>query len=96
MTRHVSIRGADGRLPDTGEFGLRCFITALSRHADLAGRVEVGQKQLAADVGASIRSVQRWTYALQRAGVLTTQRRGLGLCNVYQLRGTISNAEGGV
>ena len=45
-----------------------------------------GQDKLAKDIGAGVRSVNRFIKGLARKGFLTIQRRGLGKTNIYTLR----------
>src|SRR5712691_13244558 len=45
-----------------------------------------GQERLAEDIGAGVRSVNRFIKGLEEKGFLTIQRRGLGKTNIYTLR----------
>ena len=45
-----------------------------------------GQERLATDIGAGVRSVNRFIKGLEKKGFLTIQRRGLGKTNIYTLR----------
>ena len=45
-----------------------------------------GQDTLAKDIGAGVRSVNRFIKGLEKKGFLTIQRRGLGKTNIYTLR----------
>ena len=49
-------------------------------------RVFPGQERLADDIGAGVRSVNRFIKGLEAKGFLTIQRRGLGKTNIYTLR----------
>ena len=44
-----------------------------------------GQEQLAVDMGAGVRSVNRFIKGLEAKGFITIQRRGLGKTNLYTL-----------
>lgn len=44
-----------------------------------------GQEKLAKDIGAGVRSVNRFIKGLEKKGFLTIQRRGLGKTNIYKL-----------
>ena len=44
-----------------------------------------GQETLARDLGLTERSVRRHLKSLERAGLLTIKRRGLGRTNIYEL-----------
>ncbi len=45
-----------------------------------------GQEKLASDIGAGVRSVNRFIKGLEKKGFLTIKRRGLGKTNMYTLR----------
>ncbi len=45
-----------------------------------------GQERLAEDMGAGVRSVNRFIKGLEAKGFLTIQRRGQGKTNIYTLR----------
>ena len=45
-----------------------------------------GQDKLAKDIGAGVRSVNRFIKGLEKKGFLAIQRRGLGKTNIYTLR----------
>ena len=45
-----------------------------------------GQDRLAVDIGAGVRSVNRFIKGLEKKGFLTIKRRGLGKTNMYTLR----------
>ncbi len=45
-----------------------------------------GQEKLASDIGAGVRSVNRFIKGLEKKGFLTIKRRGLGKTNMYTLK----------
>lgn len=45
-----------------------------------------GQETLADDIGAGVRSVNRFIKGLEKKGFLTIKRRGLGKTNLYTLK----------
>ena len=53
-----------------------------------------GQERLADDIGAGVRSVNRFIKGLEAKGFLTIQRRGLGKTNIYTLRYTVKKILG--
>ena len=53
-----------------------------------------GQEKLADDIGAGVRSVNRFIKGLEAKGFLTIQRRGLGKTNIYTLRYQVKKALG--
>ena len=48
-----------------------------------------GQEKLAVDMGSGKRSVVRYIDELERAGIISIKRQGLGMSNVYTLRMTV-------
>ena len=57
-------------------------------------RVFPGQEKLADDIGAGVRSVNRFIKGLEAKGFLTIQRRGLGKTNIYMLRYMVKKISG--
>ena len=45
-----------------------------------------GQEKLVSDIGAGVRSVNRFIKGLEKKGFLTIKRRGLGKTNMYTLK----------
>ena len=53
-----------------------------------------GQERLAEDMGAGVRSVNRFIKGLEAKGFLTIQRRGQGKTNIYTLRYQVKKSPG--
>lgn len=73
--------------------GAKLTYVALLSYAWQEGSCYPGQERLAADVGVTDRSVRNHLAELVRAGLLTVQRRGQGLTNVYTLESLLQGRE---
>src|SRR5688572_23065540 len=65
--------------------GAKLTYVMLLSYAHKQDRCFPGQKRLADDIGAGVRSVIRYMQELVKEGLLRVKRRGLGKTNVYYL-----------